>query len=469
VIALDKRNPLAYHYLGKILYWQKRWEEADIIFNYASTYYLGESAFKRYTDSMSKHLSASKSRNCIINEFRQSQYDRIDDHYFLASLYEAWNHFNEAEKHYRTVIAFDPNFIGGYYKLWQMFERNSRYEEAEDVLRAYASRDSLTGSRELNNFYKRMMQRYPGEVDWFYKGGLLLYQIAANNPNAYQADRKQIAPDTDEEAYIISKRDSTEPEGVYRPHSNESLPGTMESIIFSDVITYPRTEAINYLRKVDSLIQDDSARADVNSKIGDLYVWQGIPERSLPYYKRSIDLGTANANSRMKFIEVCDLTYHLSDALEQLDTLYDRHQINFSKQVLLAKYCIHSGRFADALKLLDSAEKIHPYKVAEIVDLKGRLQLLSHHPNEALPYYMQYLKTDSTNCLTMYSIARINAQLKNMDEAAKWLKLSVNKGFKYYWVLKYDPAWDDYRRSPTWKQIIAKVPVPVITDTQPAK
>jgi hypothetical protein len=69
----------------------------------------------------------------------------------------------------------------------------------------------------------------------------------------------------------------------------------------------------------------------------------------------------------------------------------------------------------------------------------------------------------------MYSIARINAQLKNMDEAAKWLKLSVNKGFKYYWVLKYDPAWDDYRRSPTWKQIIAKVPVPVITDTQPAK
>jgi tetratricopeptide (TPR) repeat protein len=198
-------------------------------------------------------------------------------------------------------------------------------------------------------------------------------------------------------------------------------------------------------------------------------VWQGIPERAVPFYKKSVNLGTGNANSRMKFVDVSDLTYHLSDALAQLDTLNNSGEINFSHQVLMAKYCIHAGRFADALKLLDSAQKIHPYKIAEIVDLKGRLQLLSNHPQNALPFYKEYLKTDSTNFLVMYSIARINAQLKNMDEAAKWLKLSVNKGFKYYWVLKYDPVWDDYRRSQTWKQIIAKVPVPVITDAQPTK
>src|SRR6187397_136759 len=38
VIALDKTNPLAFHYLGKILYAQQRWKEGDIIFNYALDY-----------------------------------------------------------------------------------------------------------------------------------------------------------------------------------------------------------------------------------------------------------------------------------------------------------------------------------------------------------------------------------------------------------------------------------------------
>src|SRR5204862_7293164 len=126
------------------------------------------------------------------------------------------------------------------------------------------------------------------------------------------------------------------------------LAGTLEKISFSDKIVYPRTEAINYFKKVDSLSMDDSVRADVNSKIGDVYVWQGIPERSLMFYKKSIDLGTSNDNTRMKFIDVCSLTYQLSDALEQLDTLNNRHEINFDNQLLMAKYCIHAGRFADA-------------------------------------------------------------------------------------------------------------------------
>lgn len=464
VISLDKTNPLAFHYLGKVLYRHERWEEADIILNYAVKYHLADSAFTHYTDSLIRLLPASKSRDCIIARFRIAYYNSVDDHYFLGRIYETWNHFTEAEMQYRTIIAFDPMFVGGYYKLWQMLERTSRYKEAEDVLRSYASRDTMAGNVELNSFYQRMMQRFPNEVEWYFKDGLLLYQLAATHPDAYPVDKKKIEPDTDVEKYLFGRSDFTKPEIVEHSMTTEFLPGTHEQVNFSDLITYPRTEAITYFKKIDSLLQDDSARADINSKIGDLYVWQGIPERSLPYYKKSIDLGTENANTRMKFVDVCSLTYHLSDALEQLDTLNNRHQINFPKQVLMAKYCIHAGRFSDADKLLNGAQQIHPYKIPEITELKGRLQLLSNHAKDALPFYKDYLGLDSTNCQVMYTIARINAQVKNATEAWKWLKLAIDKGFSYYWVLKYDPSWDDYRKLRPWKDITSKVPVPVITD-----
>jgi hypothetical protein len=36
-------------------------------------------------------------------------------------------------------------------------------------------------------------------------------------------------------------------------------------------------------------------------------------------------------------------------------------------------------------------------------------------------------------------------------------------------VLKYDTAWNDYRRLQTWKDITAKIPVPIVMDDQPPK
>jgi tetratricopeptide (TPR) repeat protein len=130
----------------------------------------------------------------------------------------------------------------------------------------------------------------------------------------------------------------------------------------------------------------------------------------------------------------------------------------------MAKYCVHSGRFSDALNLLRDAQQIHPYKIAEIGDLNGRLQLLSNHPKEALPFYKDYLTTDTTGYLTMYTIARLYAQMKNTNEAWKWLKLSIDKGFKYYWVLNYDDTWNDYRKLQQWKNIIGKIPRPEIVE-----
>lgn len=462
VIALDNTNPLVFHYLGKLLYQQKRWQEGDIIFNLALKYYLGDSSFQRYYDSLAKQLPPSPSKDCILDEFKSSYYERVEDHYFVAALYQSWNHYSEAEQHYRKIISINPEFIGGYYKLWMMLESIGRYNDAEDVLRSFSFHDKSNGERELYSFYRRMMNRFPGEADWYYKAGVFLYHFAEDNSERFRFDEKAIQPDDTSGTYLvkdISRAFQNSP-GVLRKFT---LPGVLETIVVAPKIYHPWTEGINCLAKADSLLQqDDDAIADIQYKMGDIFTWQGLPESAAVHYKKSVDLKPVDANTRIKLIQTYATIFYLTAALEQLDSLYQRTEINFTMQLLMAKYCIHSGRFADASKLLSQAKAIYPYHLPEITDLNGRLQLLSNHANQALFFYKDYLAAHPDDSLAVYTIARLYAQTGNKEEAWKWLRSSIGKGFNYYWVLKYDRTWDAYRKSQQWKTITAKIPEPEV-------
>ncbi|MDB5222799.1 MAG: tetratricopeptide repeat protein [Chitinophagaceae bacterium] len=449
VIALDRSNPLAFHYLGKILYAQKKWKEGDIIFNLAIKYHLDTISFYRYCDSLKALLRNSYSKECIVETFRKNYYDKVDDYYFLATLYDKWNHFTEAEEQYKNIIQFDPKYVGGYYKLWSMLERIGRFKNTEDIIRSYAFQNKEVGDRELYSFYKRMCERFPESADWQYKIGLFLYQIAYDNKDAFIWDKKYIIPDKNEEVYVPHNDESLLPDNM-----GVNLPGIKETILFAQPCRWPRTEGIQHLAKADSLVQDDDASADINQMIGDLYVWQGLPSRANAYYKVSVDIKPQDAATRLKLVDTYNATYFFQNALTQLDSLYQRKEINFPKQLLLAKYYIHSARFTEADTLLKEAQKIHPYKMHEIIDLNGRLQLLSQHPKEALQFYSQLLTLDEKNQFTMYSIARLYAKLENYNEAWKWLEASLKKGFNYAFILRFDPYMEALRTSAKWNSLV---------------
>ena len=78
-----------------------------------------------------------------------------------------------------------------------------------------------------------------------------------------------------------------------------------------------------------------------------------LPEKAAPYYKRAVALKPDNANIRMKLIDTYAATYLFQNALQLLDSLYARKEINFSKQLMLAEYDLHSGRFSKADTLLN--------------------------------------------------------------------------------------------------------------------
>ena len=451
VIELDKTNPLAFHYLGRILYWQKRWAEAEIILNLALQYHLDETRFSRYLDSMGRLLPNTKSKSCIVNNFSNFYYPILDNHYFLAALYEKWNHYSEAEIQYRTIISIDTISIAGYYKLWTLLEKIGRYKDAEEIIRKYMANnpDKKAGEQELYAFYKRMLDIYPDDADWNYKTGIFLYHLAADNPGDYLHDYKTVTPDTYEENFISRAHED------FKIFTIKCMDETHRN---ASVIDLPRNEGIFYLLKADSLSTfSENEIADINDKLGDLYTWQGLAEKAIPHYKKSIDFHSSNASVRHKLVEVNDASYHFQDAQVQLDSLNNRREINFQKMLLMAKYLIHSGKFEDAKQLLAGAEKIHPYKIPEIIDLNGRLLLLSGHEKEAMGFYKKLLELNSNNNGLDYTMARLFASQGNIAEAWKWLETAAKNGFNFAYVLQFDKYMDNLRKTKKWDPFMQRI------------
>lgn len=452
VIRLDPGHPLAYAKLGEMLYEQKRWKEADLILNYAIRFHRDTARFNAYCDSMTRLFPQYRENqngtttendwNCLLNRFKSEWRPRKVARFFLARVYEKWNHFDEAGEQYREVIREDPFESAAYIKLCSLMETVDRYEDAEKALMLFPDR-KIT-EQELIALYKRIMQLHPERGEWFRKAGSLLYDMVARDTGLYNYDRKEILPDTREEKYLGKAR------YLEQQYQEYKVPGTGETYWMAGQVQYPVTEGILYLRKADSLLFLEDELAEINRKAGELYVWHGLPQKAEPFFAKSLSLRPGNANTRLNFIHSTITNFNYGLALSELDTLNRRGQINYNAQVLMARYCIHAGRFDDAANLLKEAREIHPHQPDELTDLDARMHWLAKRPRQAIPLYMELLKKQPKNADAMYTIARAYASLNNSREAWKWLELSLKNGFDYYWVLKMDNSWDGFRSQYRW-------------------
>lgn len=476
VIALDKKNPLVFHYVGKIYYDQNKWKEAEIMFKYAIDYYMNEDELTVYADSLEKNQTFAHHPVCLVMIFMESRYNQIQDHYFIATAYERWGHFDEAEQQYRKIIQLTPENIGGYLKLWQMLEKRGLYTETEAVIKNYTPFDSERVAAELNAFYRRTIEKLPENADWNYRLGLLLYNRAqAGSFTRYldtivwfpklnrelMIDRElRLKLPSDPDYAVKDIRQVTEGDfftmgGNVEYLSFFEVPGTGEQIELARGISMPRKDGIEYLSRAAELISEKETLADIYFKIGNIYVWAGSKKQAYPHYVKSIALVPDNANVRMNLIEVCVATYKNRAALEQLNYLYDSSQINFQQHLLLAKFNIHLGSFQKALAMIDNAEAIHPYELHEIGLLRGRLNLMAGKQNEAIRIFKKLLETPGADHKSInYSIARLYAETGKTKLAWTYLQWAVDAGFNNSYVLQNDPLMKILRGTGKWKKMI---------------
>jgi tetratricopeptide (TPR) repeat protein len=221
----------------------------------------------------------------------------------------------------------------------------------------------------------------------------------------------------------------------------------------------PRRDAITYLSKAAALLKETEVLADLNFKIGNVYIRAGSKKQAYPYYARSVELVPENAGARQNLIDVCKALYKNRVGLEQLNYLYDHQQINFPKRLLLAEFLIHSSQFEKARKIIAEAQYIHPFVVAETFDLEGRLSLLSGQFLQAILSYKNYLVVKPENSAALYTVAGLYAKTGNVPEAWRFLEKALQKGFRYSWVLQFDPSWKELRNTKKWNDLVNKFPM----------
>jgi len=503
VVSIDKTNPLVYHYLGKAYFDQQKWEEAELMFKLATANSKDTTLFKRYTDSVIRSKKYKYNHECFERFFKFKYYHPVEDYYFLGTLYENWKHVEEAEKYFRQITSFGQTknyddfgrliikpeiqlFYGeqtpAYVKLWQLLEKQARYNEAEAVIKQYARESEILSDQELNEFYRRMADRFPENGEWVYRLGNLLYKYAPQTARLEYLDSIAWFPLMNKEMFIDSTvymnldqydslqlYDLSETGAIQRikitkgkvrlKRRKYEVPGTREFILSADCIYMPRMDGIAYLQRAAQLIAEKETLADIHFKTGKIYLWAGSKKMAYPYFERSLSLIPDNANARLILVDIYNALHKNRSAFNQLNYLNDSNQVNLPNRILFARYNILAGNFDKADESLTKTESYVPYYIPEINNLRGLSGMLANKPAQAIEYYAKSMNAKGANpgWYNSYSLARLYAKTGNVTDAWKYLQMAIKAGFNYSYVLQNDSYMEGLRSTPKWQTTISSI------------
>ncbi len=477
-IRIDKGYSLPYHFLGRSLFDRGALDEAEIILKRSIE--LADSTSGYYSNADKKYSIPIPGQDSRTSEFIHTcnqlayedhimQWQKFEDYYLLGSLYEKTGYYNKAEAIYLEFInenkmtlenAFPKdnmtslkyNINAGdliYIKLGALMELQGRYLDAEN----HFSRSIYS----MNAFYKRMTEKYPDNTVWRLKAGNFLYTIARNPSLNFYWDKKIIDP--------ITLKDTSEKTYKYFPgFRNYNILGSENILVFGNYISpltseipLPYTDGINYLtNSINSGTIDNTELPSLKSKIGDLYTWQGLPKKALPFYEDAYRADSGNIGTMDKLIECYAINYQLSNAKRLLDTLYNRRQINIHGQLLLANYNIYEGNFKRAATLLDEAQKKVQDTLQEISSIQTTMDVMMLPTTEIINRYKKIVAQNEKDSIASYTLARFYAKAGKQKEAWNQLMAAIKNGFNYPNILNYDPYFRELRKLDKWKKEITE-------------
>lgn len=475
LVAYDTTNPLAFHYLAKMYYDQKHWEKAELMFKLAYRYYLDVDRFNRYCDSLLQGKRFPYTHECFERYFRESHYGRMEDYYFLARLYAQWDHYEEADTWYGNIINDDPTKINGYLLRWQQQEKREDYSAAEKTIRSFAVHDAERADLEMNEFYRRLIAKFPDNPEWPYRLSLLLYERAMRPSMAPMIDTiiwfpkegREIHIDPDNYYSLGSRLKWDINDGINPPMlnlvpvnysgGNVTLPGVNEAYDLADPIITPRKDAIYYLRLADSLQPEPLVKAEINFKTGNVLLRAGSPTQAYPCYARSVELSPDNASARMRLVDVSEIIYKHRKGFEQLTYLYDSARISFPHRLLYADWSLRAGKPSLARRVIAEAAAIYPYPLPQAGEITARSWLAEKEYAKAITLYKALSVKEKNNAFLLYTLARLYALSGNKTEAWKMLDAAILKGFNYKYVLNADMALQSLHGQPQWAALLNKV------------
>jgi uncharacterized caspase-like protein len=526
--GLANDMPLWRHYSGKILFIQKKWQQAEPLLLQAVNAYKSDSAFFVFLrDNLERRYGAD---SCLLFRLAGFQYDVLEDHYLLGSIYERRGDTGKALQQYAIISAIEnrrqrdqavfkesemlkgadaarfremmvkKRFVwknedevdqmGGYLKTAGIYEKSGEYVKAEKAyldqiqlnidaanIRKIKSSSGFLGSNynfrtSINRlaeasaleFYRRMLRIFPRDAEWQEKAGSFLYTRLLTAFRKIPVEKYKVA-------YDIVKFNAF----PFSPYGQESrnqrdiffdLPGTGETLGIAMPIYDPLNAALVNLNLAVKLSGEIQPKPKLLEAIADLNGWMCNQKAAFEKYKELTDRPSTAIALRTKIIDYSYATHESSFAVNQLSVLYRLGQASREQKMQLANSYALKGLPDKSFELLKNVGQGNPVQKEEVILAYAKTNWLAMKYKQSLDYLYSLatagsgiLKKDSTNKLVAarcYSIARINALLKQQDKALIALSKALESGFNYGNVLETDDAWKLLRTSEQWKELTTK-------------
>ncbi|HEX8357060.1 MAG TPA: tetratricopeptide repeat protein, partial [Segetibacter sp.] len=153
-------NPLLEHYMGEHFYKTGLWEKAERALLKAVDQYLDSNALRTRLQSLVSAHAKLKHDTSLVSILMGYQYDKLEDHYLLAGLYERKGFYEQAIEQYKIIESIENRrqmtqaTFGG---LPFSFEPDpSNLSKIEDVVKRYEATHKMTGVIKLARLYERL-------------------------------------------------------------------------------------------------------------------------------------------------------------------------------------------------------------------------------------------------------------------------------------------------------------------------
>jgi hypothetical protein len=197
--------------------------------------------------------------------------------------------------------------------------------------------------------------------------------------------------------------------------------------------------------------------------IADLNAWMGNGPAAMRAYKALLNQQQPDLALRNKIIDYSFSIYESGFAMDQLLILYRLGQTTAAQNIKLAECYALSGSNEVAFKVLDNAKLAHDASRAYVDMFNAKTSWLTGSYTKAL-HYLNLMpagkiginNTDSLSEASSnryYTIARLNALLKQNAKALNALKKAFETGFNFGYVIAADPAWNAMRTLAGWKNL----------------
>jgi tetratricopeptide (TPR) repeat protein len=470
-IGIDHKAPLQYHFLGKMAFEEKQWEQAEIYFELANKYFKDEEATLLYKEEQLKKVVVDA---CAFNYLIRNNYQPIEDEYFLANVFSQRGFSQQAEKIYKTHIVKNAGNVYSIKLLEAIYIKQKRIAEAEALWKAYKMENEKTAIAELKHLYELQIAEEPFEFQWPYRLGLMLYEQSQKSNESFLLDTIIYFPLVKREIFIgekfrndslkltsfkVDERDF----GAVVPIDIDTkklelkewlVLGTEEMLIFQPFISTPRIDAVKYFSLAMRLTKQEDFLSDINYKVGNVFRWAGSAKQAYPHYQEALALRPDNTSYGYATIATGKLIFENRQYFQLLRELNSKEKLNFEYRLLFAEALTNSGDAAAANNIFQVAKQQYPFWNENVAVQEAAIESSAGNYAKAISLYSALPSNSLLDGADKnYTVAMLYAKQGEKDQALNALSSAIKAGFQFGFVLDNDETWEKIRSSARWEKL----------------